>query len=83
TFTIGLPGETPEQMRETLDFIRSIPLNSHQLSGTAEIEGTPLHRLRTNGKLKKYEAASVDENYTALSDGRKKLAALSVELQNR
>jgi hypothetical protein len=30
-----------------------------------------------------YEAASVDENYTALSDGRKKLAALSVELQNR
>jgi len=82
TFTIGLPGETPEQMRETLDFIKSLPLNSHQLSGTAEIEGTPLHRLRSSGKLEKYEAASVDENYTPLSDGRKKLAALSVELQN-
>ncbi len=24
TFTIGLPGETPEQMRETLEFVRSI-----------------------------------------------------------
>ena len=49
TFTIGLPGETPEQMRETLEFVRSIPLNSHQLSGTAEIEGTPFHAFGRTG----------------------------------
>ena len=35
TFTVGLPGETREQMQETVRFIESLPLDSHQLSGTA------------------------------------------------
>ncbi len=82
TFTVGLPGETPEQMKETLAFIKSMPLSSYQLSGTAEIEGTPLHRLRSEGKLRKYEGAAMDEHYNRAVDGNKKWQSLAVELQN-
>ena len=73
TFTFGLPGETREQMEDTIRFIQSLPFDSYQTSGTAEIEGTPLHTLRVKGgKLSKYEAATVDANYSVEHDGNKK-----------
>lgn len=79
TFTIGLPGETPEQMEETRRFLASMPLDSHQLSGCAEIEGTPLHSLSERGELEKYAGAKVDGNYVRHTDGAQKL----VHLQTR
>ncbi len=81
TFTYGLPGETPEQMQETKRFIRSLPFDSVQESGTAEIEGTPLHTLRSRGKLEKYAGAAIDENYSRETDGHKKWAKVVQALQ--
>jgi radical SAM superfamily enzyme YgiQ (UPF0313 family) len=81
TFTIGLPGETPEQMRQTFAFSKSLPFDSIQVSGTAEIEGTPLHRLRAEGKLDAYAGAAMDENYNRHTDGGKKWQSLADELQ--
>lgn len=80
TFTYGLPGETREQMAETKAYIQSLPLNSLQESGTAEIEGTPLHTLRTAGRLEKYAGATMDKNYRQGSDGWKKIEAIRREL---
>jgi radical SAM superfamily enzyme YgiQ (UPF0313 family) len=82
TFTIGLPGETREQMRETLAFIDSLPFDSHQCSGTAEIEGTPLHTLRSAGKLDTYDGASMDADAEMHTDGVKRMARLAEELRN-
>jgi radical SAM superfamily enzyme YgiQ (UPF0313 family) len=72
TFTYGLPGETREQMQDTRNFIDSLPFDSVQESGTAEIEGTPLHTLRTKGKLGKYQGAQIDDGYSRHTDGNKK-----------
>jgi hypothetical protein len=66
-------------MEETRRFITSMPLDSHQLSGCAEIEGTPLHSLSERGELEKYSGAKVDENYMRHTDGARKL----VQLQTR
>jgi radical SAM superfamily enzyme YgiQ (UPF0313 family) len=71
TFTVGLPGETAAQKRETLDFIKALPLTSYQLSGCAEIDGTPLANLHARGHLDAYDGATLD-GYTAESDGAKK-----------
>jgi radical SAM superfamily enzyme YgiQ (UPF0313 family) len=81
TFTYGLPGETREQMLETKRFIDSMPLTSYQQSGTAEIEGTPMHTLRERGHLDAYKGARIDENYRRESDGSKKWEALVEELR--
>lgn len=82
TFTIGLPGERPEQMKATLEFARSLPLNSYQISGTAEIEGTPLHRLRKSGqRMEVFEGAEIDEHYDHAADGNKKWQKLIAELR--
>ena len=72
TFTFGLPGETKEQMMDTQRFIASLPFDSVQKSGTAEIEGTPLATLAKEGSLSAYEAATIDENYSAEVDGKVK-----------
>ena len=72
TFTYGLPGETQEQMMDTKKLVVSLPFDSVQESGTAEIEGTPLHTLRTAGSLEKYSGAKIDENYVEHSDGIRK-----------
>jgi radical SAM superfamily enzyme YgiQ (UPF0313 family) len=72
TFTFGLPGETKEQMQDTQDFIDSLPFDSVQRSGTAEIEGTPLATLSKEGALPAYEAATIDENYQISTDGKVK-----------
>lgn len=81
TFTYGLPGETKEQMLETKQYIASLPLDTYQESGTAEIEGTPLHTLRVKGKLDKYEGATIDAHYRREVDGAKKWQGLVEELR--
>ncbi|MEA5089630.1 radical SAM protein [Solidesulfovibrio sp.] len=72
TFTVGLPGETPEQMADTRRYRSSLPLDSFQESGTAEIEGSPLSTLRRTGSLEKYAGASL-EGYVAERDGTRKM----------
>ena len=72
TFTFGLPGETKEQMMDTHNYISSLPFDSVQRSGTAEIEGTPLATLAKTGTLAAYEGAKIDENYSAETDGKVK-----------
>ncbi len=86
TFTYGLPGETMEQMHDTKRFIQTLPLDTLQESGTAEIEGTPLATL-TDKPLKKYAGASKDAAYQVGSDGTKKMrevqAAMAGGMQQR
>lgn len=78
TFTVGLPGETDAQRAETLAFIRKLPLDSHQLSGTAEIEGTPLATMKQGEALKAYPKAVKDEHYHASPDGQLKREGMNV-----
>lgn len=81
TFTIGLPGETQAEAEETKRFIAEAMtrgwLNSYQLSGTAEIDGTPMHTLREAGHLKKYERATLDPDAPVETDGQKKAERLA------
>lgn len=80
TFTVGLPGETDAQRGETVEFIRALyargALDTHQLSGTSEIEGTPLHTLRTRGPLAKYDGAKLGVGYDVSADGQAKIEAM-------
>lgn len=82
TFTYGLPGETPEHMIETKKFIESLPFDTVQESGTAEIEGTPLHTLRKSGELAKYEGARIDETYQREVDGNVKFQKMAEGLRD-
>jgi hypothetical protein len=82
TWTVGLPGETPEQQNETRRAIERFYQNglhqTHQLSGTAEVEGTPLHTLRTGGAaLAKYAGAKIDAGYVVSPDGQRKIEQLT------
>jgi radical SAM superfamily enzyme YgiQ (UPF0313 family) len=81
TFTYGMPGETREQMQQTKQYLHSLPFNSYQESGTAEIEGTPLHTLRLAGRLEKYEGARIDDRYDRETDGNKKFQSLVDKLR--
>jgi hypothetical protein len=82
TFTYGLPGETKEQMLQTRRYIASLPLDSCQESGTAEIEGTPLATLRARGSLPQYAGARIDTPSVAEADGNKKWARIAAELRD-
>jgi radical SAM superfamily enzyme YgiQ (UPF0313 family) len=82
TFTYGLPGETVQQMQDTRDFIKSLPFDSFQESGTAEIEGTPLHTLRTTGHLDAYDSAKIDATYQREKDGNKKWQMIVDQLRD-
>ena len=82
TFTYGLPGETKEDMIQTKRFINSTKFSTVQESGTAEIEGTPLHTLINAEKLTTYPSAVADENYDRQKDGGKKWQSLVKDLQN-
>ncbi len=81
TFTFGLPGETHDQMLDTKRFIESLPFDSVQASGTALIEGTPLHTLAERGRLEKYEGAVIDETFATEADGSKKMDRLVASLR--
>jgi len=80
-FTYGLPGETKEQMLDTKRYIRSLPLDTYQESGTAEIEGTPLHTLRQRGQLPHYEGAQLDITRPVEVDGDAKWKRLARQLR--
>jgi radical SAM superfamily enzyme YgiQ (UPF0313 family) len=82
TFTYGLPGETKENMIETKKFIQSTEFSTVQESGTAEIEGTPLHNLVKEKELSAYPGANLDKNYDRQIDGGKKWQSLVKDLQN-
>lgn len=79
TWTVGLPGETAAQRAETIGTITRFYTHrlhqTHQLSGTAEIEGTPLHTLRTAGHLEKYDGAEHDGGLMQ-SDGQKRIETM-------
>ena len=81
TFTYGLPGETKDQMLETKKFISDTNFNTVQESGTAEIEGTPLHTLNKKD-LENYPGASINKDYDRQKDGGKKWQSLVKDLQN-
>lgn len=81
TFTYGLPGETKEQMLETKHYRESLPLDSFQESGTAEIEGTPLHHISTQGALANYSGAVINTKYRREVDGNVKFQNLVKELR--
>jgi hopanoid biosynthesis associated radical SAM protein HpnJ len=73
TFIIGLPGETKETIRETIDFAREVNPHTIQVSVAAPYPGTELHRqAMENGWLPD------DADGTPLvSDQGTQLAALS------
>jgi radical SAM superfamily enzyme YgiQ (UPF0313 family) len=81
TWTIGIAGETPAEAQETRAMIARLYAAglhaTHQLSGTAEIEGTPLHTLRTAGHLAKYPGLHHDEHYHPSPDGQRKIEGLA------
>lgn len=79
TFTIGMPGETQAEQDATVAFIAHLyatgAIDSHQLSGTAVIEGTPLATLLEGGAdLAKYPGmhASDAVGYEVQRDGQAK-----------
>ena len=69
-------------MIQTKRFINSTKFSTVQESGTAEIEGTPLHTLINAEKLTTYPSAVADENYDRQKDGGKKWQSLVKDLQN-
>lgn len=81
TFTYGLPGETKDQMIQTKEFIKSMPLLTYQESGTAEMEGTPLHTLKEKKRLEKYAGAQIDQDYIEGSDGSVKMHKIDRALE--
>lgn len=82
TWTVGLPGETKEEQQITLDMIQDLYAKglhvTHQLSGTANIDGTPLHAIGLGKLLKKYPGAVADDNYLDEADGNKKIGTMKV-----
>lgn len=81
TFTYGLPGETKRNMEKTRQYIRSLPFDSVQESGTAEIEGTPLAQLRKLGSLEAYPEANLPEETPIYLDGRKRALQIIQEMR--
>jgi radical SAM superfamily enzyme YgiQ (UPF0313 family) len=75
TFMSGVPGETREQMQQTLDYIKSLPLDTYQHSGMAELEGAPVHTLRERGEMQ-------DANYTRENDGVKAIEHLLEKMRS-
>ncbi|MBI5178290.1 MAG: radical SAM protein [Nitrospinae bacterium] len=64
-FMIGAPGETKESARATIEFAKSLPLDTVQVSGIAVYPGTPMYAwAKEKGYLiPKDWTEWVDENY--------------------
>lgn len=81
TFTYGLPGETDEQRLETFQFIKRLRseglIDSHQESGTATIDGTPLSLIAEGKFLPKYDGAT-NKDFERTPDGLKKREGMTV-----
>jgi radical SAM superfamily enzyme YgiQ (UPF0313 family) len=64
TITFGLEGETRDSMKETLDFCRTLPVDSIQFSVATPFPGTPYHEsARRSGHL-------LDARWTDFDGGR-------------
>lgn len=74
TFMSGVPGETRAQMQQTLDYIKTLPLDTYQHSGMAELEGAPVHTLRERGEMQ-------DANYTRENDGARAIEAILKQMR--
>jgi radical SAM superfamily enzyme YgiQ (UPF0313 family) len=76
TWTVGLPGETPQEANETLRMIERLYSaglhQTHQLSGTATIEGTPMDSIAQGKSLKAYPGAT-NEGLLISGDGQAKV----------
>lgn len=81
TWTVGLPGERPEEHSATIEMIRRLYAKglhtTHQLSGTATIEGTPLDLMTRQGPLKAYPEAIPDQSFVKTGDGQAKAEYLA------
>lgn len=79
TWTIGLPGESSEQQQETLALIRRMyddnSHTTHQLSGTATVDGTPLDHIARGEHLAKYDGAT-NAGFVASPDGQLKVETM-------
>ena len=77
TFTVGLPGETHAERDDTVALIDHLyetgALDTHQLSGTATIEGTPLDAIAKGASLKVYPGAVADGDFIVSHDGQRKV----------
>ncbi|MBA5727395.1 hopanoid biosynthesis associated radical SAM protein HpnJ [Bombella mellum] len=63
TFIVGLPGETKETIRETIEYAKEINPHTMQVSLAAPYPGTFLHKQASeNGWLNEDEAELIDEN---------------------
>jgi hopanoid biosynthesis associated radical SAM protein HpnJ len=72
TFILGLPGETPETIRKTVEFAKELDVFSIQVSLAAPYPGTELHRqAKANGWLR--------EGADLIGDHGEQLAALEYE----
>ena len=72
TFILGLPGETPETIRQTLEFAKELDVFSIQVSLAAPYPGTELYRqAKENGWLR--------EDATLIGDHGEQLAALEYD----
>jgi len=80
TFTVGLPGETKEEAQQTINFIEELykagGLDTHQLSGTATIEGTPLDRISHGEALAVFPGAKAGAEFVVSHDGVLKLEGM-------
>lgn len=80
TWTVGLPGETPSQANETLRIIERLYQSglhqTHQLSGTATIEGTPLDKIAQGQELKAYPGAD-NRGFLVTGDGQDKVERMA------
>lgn len=76
TWTVGLPGETPDERKMTEDTIQRLYAagltQTHQLSGTATIEGTPLDAISKGEALKAYPGAD-NRGFLVTGDGQAKI----------
>ena len=64
-FMIGAPNETPESAQATIDFAKSLPLDTIQVSGIAVYPGTELYRwAKENNYIRAKDWTDwVDENH--------------------
>jgi len=66
-FIIGLPGETPDTIRQTSRFARSLPLDMVNFSVATPYPGTPFYSQAVeNNWLKSVEWENFDQNYSAI-----------------
>lgn len=75
TFTFGHPGETMDQVKETIAYRDSMPLNTWQESGTALLGATPLDAADKRGEIGADFTRDLDGQHK-VEQIRKELAAL-------